>query len=68
MATLLRKLLCYFGWCQRCRTNEDYWAIWGECIDCGKRYGKTSRGELRAYIEAEALAKLRGAKGRKAGR
>jgi len=46
------KLKCWLGLCPF-KPNSDDQACWGECVDCGKRVGVTSRKDIRAYIERE---------------
>jgi hypothetical protein len=57
---MIYKILCYLGKCWRCETNSDDNAVWGECIDCHKKHGVTSRKSIRRYLELEALGKLNG--------
>lgn len=54
---MIYKVFCYFGKCWRCITNSNDIAIWGECIDCGKKHGVVSRESVRRYIESGAFEK-----------
>lgn len=47
----LDNLFCYFGRCRRCRQSEDDVAVWGQCLNCGKQHGYTTRAEIRRYLD-----------------
>lgn len=47
-----RFLRCLFHVCP-CRTNHDDKGVWGECVDCGKRFGFMSHEELRGKFRED---------------
>lgn len=49
--TWLRRLMCKFGRCTRCKTLSTAEGIGGQCLDCGRIHGWVTREELRAYAE-----------------
>ena len=45
----MRRLICWLGYCTRCRTLDTPEGIGGKCTDCGKIHGWVTREELRQY-------------------
>lgn len=56
---MIRRFLCWLGWCTRCAIHDTSEGIGGKCVDCGKVHGWVTHEELRAYAERDAAA-LRG--------
>lgn len=46
-------LRCSLGWCG-CRAESNDTHCWGQCVECGKRFGVTSREDIRRFLEREA--------------
>ena len=53
---MIRRFICRFVGCFRCRPFETAEGMGGLCVDCGKMHGWVTREELRAYADRE-LAK-----------
>lgn len=51
---MLRRLVCRFIGCFRCKMLSTDEGIGGQCIDCGRVHGWVARDELRAYAERVA--------------
>lgn len=54
--TLFRKLRCWLRSCP-CVPRDDDTGCWGECVDCGKRFGFVSRADLRSYLDRETAVR-----------
>ncbi len=44
---MLRRLLCWLGWCTRCELQSTDEGIGGKCVDCGRVHGWMTRDEVR---------------------
>jgi len=47
-------LRCLLMLCPHQTVFDDPEAIYGECLQCGKRAGEVSREEVRRYLDREA--------------
>lgn len=53
VGNLFKKIKCLFGWCVGTPESNEK-EVWGQCVDCDKRFGVTSRKSIRRYLEREA--------------
>jgi len=52
VGNLFKKIKCLFGWCLGTPASNEK-EVWGQCVDCDKRFGVTSRESIRKYLENE---------------